>query len=313
MDILDDEIQKKIEKRQIKHISISGGAAWGFSAYGVLHEAIKTGFLNVDDIQTLFVTSVGAMIGIMVTLKLDISIMIDYLIKRPWEVVCKDCTFSILDIYQNRGIFNKKFIEEFFKPLFKSVDLHNDITMIELYEFTGVELHVYTVEINEFVLIDISHKTHPEWKVIDAVYASCTLPILFSPLLQDNKCYLDGGIIMNNPVIKCIEHVKQMDNGNLDEILSITIKPFDIHNNFMINENINIMNFTFILIFKFLKNIRISLDNCENIKYTIVTDASNDIDYIISVITNSIERKKLVDNGIDEIRKQMDCWFSIIT
>ena len=62
-------------QRQIKHIVISGGSAWGFCALGMLHEAISVGFLHISDIQTMYLTSVGSIIGTMFALGIDADIL----------------------------------------------------------------------------------------------------------------------------------------------------------------------------------------------------------------------------------------------
>lgn len=78
--------------------------------------------------------------------------------------------------------------------------------MLEYYEFTKKEIHIFISEINSLELVDISYKTHPEWRLMDAVYASSALPFIFSPLLRDDKCYCDGGLLLNYPLRKCLEH-----------------------------------------------------------------------------------------------------------
>ena len=57
--------------------------------------------------------------------------------------------------------------------------------MQELFEYTGVDLHIYTVDINSFESVDISHKSHPNWRVIEAVYVSSSLPFIFKPFLKE--------------------------------------------------------------------------------------------------------------------------------
>ena len=51
-----------------------------------------------------------------------------------------------------------------------------------------------------------SHTTHPEMSVVEAIYRSCALPIVFSPHCDGETCYLDGGLMTNYPVNCCIEN-----------------------------------------------------------------------------------------------------------
>jgi hypothetical protein len=92
--------------------------------------------------------------------------------------------------------------------------------MLEFYEKTGIELHIFVTEMNEFEYIDISYKTHADWTVVDAVYASCSVPLIFSPIIRNNKCYIDGSLCMNYPLIKCINDV---GHDKKDEILGVLL------------------------------------------------------------------------------------------
>jgi predicted patatin/cPLA2 family phospholipase len=76
--------------------------------------------------------------------------------------------------------------------------------MKEFYDYSKIDIHLYCTELAGFKFVDISHKTHPEWKVIDAVYASSALPLLFAPHLHEGKYYIDGGIFKNLRHFDCI-------------------------------------------------------------------------------------------------------------
>jgi predicted acylesterase/phospholipase RssA len=118
---------------------------------------------------------------------------------------------SILNIYQEKGLMDVKVFEDFFSPLFRAKDIPIDVTMKQFYEITGIELHLFTSELNNFEFVDITYNVFPDWKVVDAVYCSCCLPIAFKPYLKDNKCYADGGIILNYPLANCLENVEDED------------------------------------------------------------------------------------------------------
>jgi predicted acylesterase/phospholipase RssA len=113
---------------------------------------------------------------------------------------------SLFLAFQSKGILSKKIIEDTFSPLFKGKDIDIHVSLKEFYELTNIELHFFSTDINSFNLIDFSYKTHPEWSVIDVVYCSCSLPILFQPIIKDNICYCDGGFIANYPLNQCIEN-----------------------------------------------------------------------------------------------------------
>ena len=174
----------------IRHIVCSGGGVTGFSFYGILKECYSRGIWKFENIETIYGTSVGSIFAVILALNYDWKTMDDYLIKRPWHNVFKFDLFSILDSIDRRGIFGIKTIEDTFSSLLLGKDIPINVTMKEFYDITKIEIHIFTTEIMNFELVDISYKTHPDWRVIDAVYSSCSIPIIFSPLIKENKMLL---------------------------------------------------------------------------------------------------------------------------
>ena len=231
-------------EKKIKHLVISGGGVVGFSFYGLLRDTHKEGIWNINDIQTIYGTSVGSIIGVFLALKYDWETMDDYLIKRPWHNVYKFSMDSLFLAFQTKGLLDKKIIEDTFSPLFKGKDIVINVSLKEFYEITNIELHIFSTDINTFNLIDFSYKTHPEWSVIDAVYCSCSLPILFQPIIKDSICYCDGGFIANYPVKHCIEN-----GADPDEVFGMCRNSiFD--ENSKITENSTLIDYILNLLYK---------------------------------------------------------------
>lgn len=174
-----------IKQVLIRRLVLSGGGIWGFSCYGALRESAKANFWNIDNIVSIHATSVGSMLAVMMALKYDWDVLNDFLIKRPWHQIFKFDLYSIISSVEKRGIFDKKCIDDMFEPLFSGKDIPIDVNMKDFYDKTGVELHFFSVQMNNnFCKVDFSHTTHPEWRLLDVVYCSCCLPILFSPFLH---------------------------------------------------------------------------------------------------------------------------------
>lgn len=218
------------EEHTIRHLVISGGGHTGFTFYRLLREHSKKGFWKIENIKSIYSTSVGSFLSVLLCLKYDWNIIDTFLIKRPWHNVFKFDLQSILQVFDKRGIYDIDIMYDIYKPLFSGLDLNIDLTMKQLYEFSGIEIHIYTTDLNTFESIDISYKTHPDWCVVEAVYSSCTLPILFSPLIKDGCCYIDGGVINDYPINCCIK-----DGALPEEIFGIKkenlIKKVVVNNN----------------------------------------------------------------------------------
>lgn len=278
--------------REIKHLALSGGTVWGFKMIGILVEAMDTGFIKIENIESIFATSIGSLIAVAISLKIDPPLLREYFVKRPWDVVCKNNRFSVLELYDGRGILHQGFIEELFDPLLKSVDLSCATTLAELYEYNGIDLHIYTTELNQYELVDISFKTHPEWRVIDAVYASCSIPLLFSPLIQDNNCYVDGGFLLNYPIDKC-----PMENP--DEVFGISMSNYsDEHIDIPITIASTLPDIVFTSIIKTIQRTNIlSNNNTLPFPHQIILYDKTTLEYFMEVIYQQSERERLVSDG----------------
>jgi NTE family protein len=207
---------------KIKHIVISGGGQTFVTFYGILKQANIKEYWNIEDIESIYATSAGSMVGLLIALNCEWEVLDNYLMKRPWQKVFNIDINSILSIFDNYGLLNQNVINEFFAPLFELKEISLDITLKEFYELTKIDFYIYTTEVNSFTSIAFSHKTHPEWKLLDAIYSSSCVPLLFSPLNMENSMYVDGGLLMDFPIQDCLNCCIE------DEVLAIkknTKKP----------------------------------------------------------------------------------------
>jgi predicted acylesterase/phospholipase RssA len=280
----------------IKHLVLSGGGMAGFTTYGVLRESNKSGFWAIENIETIYGTSIGALIAVMFALKYDWSEMDDYVIKRPWENVMKMGIDAIVQLFNAKGIFGKKVIEETLSPLLKGKDLSTSITMKELYEYSNIDIHIFTTEIHTYTSIDISHKTHPDWSVIDAVYCSACLPIVFMPFICDDKCYVDGGVINNYPISICIEN-----GADPKTIFGITISKNETKSNIITGDS-SLFDYLLVILNKMYKYSCLACNKpvmCD-IPYEVELDsAMATLNDIMNVLQSQDERYRLIHNGVE--------------
>jgi predicted acylesterase/phospholipase RssA len=203
---------------KIKHIVMSGGGGVGLAFYGILRESCSAGFWKMSDIETMHSTSAGSII----MMSLPIIEIIgwdsydDFLIKRPWERVFEISADRVFKSYSNVGLFDRETVDVALQPLFSAVDLSLNTTLQEFYEFSGVEMHWYSTNLDEYRLEDISYKTHPNWTVIDATYCSSAFPIMFRPGNVNGVSYSDGGTFCGYPLMRCVPLVE-----NTDEIFGL--------------------------------------------------------------------------------------------
>ena len=288
----------------IKHIVMAGGGAMGFAFYGALKESHQQGKWKQEDIKTIYATSIGTIMGTIISLGYDWSVIDNFLIKRPWQQVFKFQLPMAFNLITKQGIFDQTTIYEIFLPLFKGKDIPMDICLLDFYHLTKRDIHFIATEINTMQIEDISYKTHPEWKVIDAIYASCCLPFLFSPFyyyttgsLEPQKAFMDGGILMNFPLNLCIA-----EGYDPREILSIrriknntTTEPLQ-PNNTMIELSLS-------LVLKLIEKIEKPPVQLQEIGYlvNIETSVYNLYTYLFNCIHYEETRRELINIGVNAV------------
>ena len=229
--------------------------------------------------------------------------MREYFIKRPWDTLCKNNRFSVLELYDGRGILHQGFIEDLFKPLLHSVDLSCDTTLAELYEFNGIELHLYCTELNKYELVDISFKTHPEWRILDAIYASCSIPLLFSPIIHGDKCYIDGGFFLNYPINQC-------PSENPEEVFGISLgNPPDNIIESPITLSSSLPDIIFSALMKSIHHTSLFMNNnTYPFPYQICIKHLTTFEYFMEVIYHQDERLRLVVEGERFFKEHYQLW-----
>ena len=303
------DISENIPQRQIKHLVVSGGSIWGITGFGILSQAIDCGFLNMEDIESIYATSAGSIITSMLALKIDHKTIYYYLLKRPWESIFKQNKYSFLEMYQQKGMFHKGFIEKLFLPLLHTVELSTNITLKEFYEFNHIDLHIYTTELNEFKSIDLSYQTHPDWRLIDAIYASCSVPFFFSPIIIENACYVDGALLVGYPISKCLEKVE-----NTNEIFGISLGNHKLKDETVkytaIDNSSNIFEIVSTVLNKTLHKKDITQYNASHVRYQIHCLQNTTLENCMNAIYNREYRDFLLSDGVARMKESCVQWFS---
>lgn len=282
----------------IKHLVISGGGHTMIQTLGSIQHLEENGFININSIETIYGTSAGAIIGLLICLKYDWTTLRDYIIKRPWKEVFPVNIQNIFDAYTKKGIFDEKTVTKCFKPLFDAKNISLNISLKEFYEYSKIELHMFSFEVNSFNTEDISYLTHPDLSLITAIQMSCALPVLMTPICKDSKCYIDGGITSNYPLKYCINSGK-----NIEEILGLK-NQYDDNNSSQIDSNSTLLDFVTGFLFKLIHSFGSSNSIQTQITYEVVCDADFlTISTLKSALYSIETREKLYSSGIDSAIK----------
>lgn len=282
----------------IKHLVISGGGPTLFKSIGAVQELQKCSVWNIENIESIYGTSAGGILGVILCCKFDNwDIINDYIIKRPWHEALRIDIQTVFDSFTKRGLFDEKIVEIFFKPLFAAKDISLNITLKEFYELTGVELHLFTFEINNFKEEDISYLTHPDLRLLTAIQMTMALPIIISPVCLNGKCYIDGGVVSNYPLNHCLNHGRSPE-----EILSFRNNYTNI-DKYSIDQNSSLLDYIVSFLYRMLTHLSTE-EKQEKVKNEVVYDANlMSLEYLQSVLSSQDVRRDFINEGINAGKK----------
>lgn len=172
-------------------LALSGGGAKGFAHIGVF-KLLEECALKPDIIAG---TSVGALMGVLFADGYSANEIKELFTGREFS------EFAELQV-PRVGIFNSKRFKNFLKRHLRA----------KLFEELKTPLVVITT--------DLDHGESHEFRsgpLVDAVTASCSIPIVFNPVVINGVHYVDGGLFRNFPVSN-IRHV-------CDRVIGVNVSP----------------------------------------------------------------------------------------
>ena len=278
----------------IEHIVLSGGGPVGFIQCSSINYLINENMIDLNNIKTVYGVSAGIFTAIAIALKYDFNDIVKYQLERPWEKTfeIKPST-AIFNIVSKNGIYDREIFESMISPILLAKNIDVNITLNELYEQTNIELHAIATNVTTLEMLDISHKTHPDYKLLEVIHMTCCIPLLFTPIFKDNTFFLDGGITNNFPLDLCIK------DNNLDNTDTILAYDNLIDTNYYseLKSDSQILDIIFFL----LKKITCMLcyENKNSVKHTINIPTPGMSSNCMGPLVNREERDKLMKDGVD--------------
>ena len=284
-----------------KHLVLSGGGPIGISFLGALEYLSNEKYINNDEIESIYATSIGTVMATILCLNYDWPTINKYIIERPWQHIFKLNAKKIMDIYSNKGLYDITVIEKIFKPLLEAKDLSLSITMKEFCTYCKKDLHFFAFDLNTYQTIELSNKDYPDLSLLKAIYISCSLPGIVIPTIMDDKCLIDGGSLANFPLNYCLR-----DHPNKDEILGFNYlykndDGTECSGNNIINDESDMLDFILALSLNSINYITSSVkyDKIDNILEFSSNSTMLSIDNMTYVVGTLEGRQTLFDKGRD--------------
>jgi predicted acylesterase/phospholipase RssA len=249
---------------------LSGGGQGGWGVLGGLSEMEHISF------DAYIGTSVGGVISVLLCIGFTANEVFDLLIDIEIEN-----NLSLPMFLTNYGLSKLdcilKHIETMIKlkcefvPTFKECKQMYDKDLI----ITGVCL---TDRITTYFKWD----THPDMNILDALYITCAVPVLFVPIMYKGKMYVDGGVGDNFP----IEYAKRMYTDK--NIYGIYLKNKDFETKCVVTFVLNVMYFVL------FNNERVG--NCVDDNIHIIVMENNPFE-LANIFKNDFDRRFYFNEG----------------
>ncbi len=281
----------------IKNLVIGTAGIHIFELVGALHKLLQVEYIKYDEIENIYCTSAGSIMGVLFCLKTDWNDLIDYILKNPWEKTFENLitTTSLFSALNEKGVLDKQVFIKIVYPIFKAHGLKMTMTLKDLYEYSKINVNIYTFNISTFKSEVFNYKTYPDEMVIDVLYASCALPFIFKPVTIGDSIYMDGGLKDEYPLHKCI------NDGN-DEETILGIKVID-STEYVINDSDNIFQLAYYLLRRFILNNRTYYQDDFDNEIIISCTTGIDLNKATNVLSNESVRKEWVNHGKEECEK----------
>ena len=264
----------------------SGGGTQCVSYIGILKYFEEIDYLK--NLKKIAATSGGSLFALILVLGYSYKDIKNIVLGLEFNTIQDITTENLLDFFKNYGIDTGKKLEYLIKLLLKKKQFNENITFLELFKITKIEITITGTCLNKKCTEYFNYINTPDMKIYLAIRISCAIPIIFNCVEYNDLIYMDGGLLDNYP----IDFFK-------DDIKSTL--GFNIHNKNKLS-NINSLD-------KYIFNILISLTNKINckiknkyIKNTVIINCDYDsINFNIS----DIQKKNTIENGYLSIKKFM--------
>lgn len=174
----------------IKELSISGGGIRGYAYLGVLYTLWKRDLLS--NLETIACVSVGSWLGAGICLGYTPKQIGDHFFQKDVSQI-KDV--ELINFFQRKSLFKGEKLKEFVDNF-----IGEDITLVELYKRSKIHLIIVTVCLNTNSNEYLDHINSPDLNLKKALLMSSSIPGVFPPVEYNDKLYIDGGIIDNDPI-----------------------------------------------------------------------------------------------------------------
>lgn len=191
----------------VKNLVLSGGSMKGLAYIGMI-KCIEE-YNIVKKIDNFIGTSIGACVCFCLLIGFTYEELYDVFINLDINKARNINVDNILNFGTTYGVDNGEKIVKILKVFLKKKLQVNSITFSELYEKTQKNITIIGSCLNTTSVEYFNRKNNPNMDVIDALRISISIPLFFTPVIYENKYYVDGALTNNYPIDICVNNNKE--------------------------------------------------------------------------------------------------------
>jgi predicted acylesterase/phospholipase RssA len=176
----------------IKNIVLSGCAFKCWAYIGTIRALSE---YPVHQLEHVIGVSAGSFFGLLLILNLKWDFLLKYFINLNFKELYD---IDIDNILIQQSIFAGVKFTQLIRELI-GYRIDPDSTFLDLHRFSSIKLSVGALNITSSELDYFDYQKTPNVKLIDAIRASCCIPIIFPPYKINDSFYYDGGFVNNCP------------------------------------------------------------------------------------------------------------------
>jgi len=183
----------------LHNLVISGGGINGLGFLGIIKYLYEKNLIK--NINHYIGTSAGAIISFLMSIGYSYSEIYEFCCYFNFSKITDNVNLNCF--LEKYGLEDSSKIYYILKRLCENKKYDPNITFLELYEKTNIKLTITGSCISNSKLYYFNHETFPNMQVLLAVRISSTIPLVFVPIIFEDKLWLDGGLINNYPINYC--------------------------------------------------------------------------------------------------------------
>jgi hypothetical protein len=180
---------------KIDTLVLSGGSTKVPAYVGAFRALRECNIIDEEltGIKNIVVCSVGMLYGLMLLLKVS-DIVVETSMKRLSFTEFLDVeNINIADLIINLGLFDNQKMSVIITTITREKYNNEHMTLLELYELSGITLTVKVVNSTKSCIEYITHETDPDIPIAKLFQMTTAIPLFFKPVLYNDSLYVDGG------------------------------------------------------------------------------------------------------------------------